>query len=150
MTPPTLPIRELPPLCPGRPDGRLADETQAKEEKPMTRESKLRGGLLAAGRGVALTGLILAEAGLLVVLAVGVTLAGLGFGLLMVPAIVLAGRGLTGRIRRRAGEWSGVPIAVPYRPQPWGEAARPGLWRRLAWLLSDPATWRDLLWMTVD
>jgi hypothetical protein len=116
----------------------------------MTRESKLRGGLVAAGRGVALTGLILAEAGLLVVLAVGVTLAGLGFGLLMVPAIVLAGRGLTGRIRRRAGEWSGVPIAVPYRPQPWGEAARPSLWRRLAWLLSDPATWRDLLWMTVD
>ena len=60
----------------------------------------LRGGLVAAGRGAALTGLILAEAGVLSALAVGVTLAGLGFGLLMIPAIVLAGRGLASQIRR--------------------------------------------------
>ncbi|HEY2519607.1 MAG TPA: sensor domain-containing protein [Streptosporangiaceae bacterium] len=120
----------------------------------MIRGSRLRewlsGGLVAAGRGVVLTGLILAEAGVLFVLAIGVTLAALGFGLLLVPGTVLAGRELTSRIRRLAGTWSGVAIAVPYRPHPWDEGARPGLWRRYAWLLSDQATWRDLLWMTVD
>ena len=112
--------------------------------------SWLSGGLAAAGRGLALTGLILAEVGVLVALAIAVTLAAVGFGLLLIPGTLLAGRGLTNRIRRRAGEWSGVPIAVPYRPQPAGDAARPGLWGRLAWLLNDQATWRDLMWMTVD
>lgn len=110
----------------------------------------LSGGLAAAGRGVALTGLMLAEAGMLVALAIVVTLAGLGFGLLLIPGTVLAGRGLTNRIRRLAGKWSGVPISLPYRPQPWGDGAQPSLWRRYAWLLTDQATWRDLLWMTVD
>lgn len=93
---------------------------------------------------------MLAEAGVLVALAIGVTFAALGFGLLLIPDTLLAGRGLTSRIRRMAGKWSGVPIAVPYRRPPWAEAARPGLWRRFGWLLSDQATWRDLLWMTVD
>ena len=114
------------------------------------RRGWLSGGLVAAGRGVVLTGLILAEAGVLLALAIGVTLAGLGVGLLLVPGTVLAGRELTGRIRHLAGKWSGVAIAVPYRPHPWDEGARPGLWRRYAWLLSDEATWRDLLWMTLD
>jgi hypothetical protein len=111
---------------------------------------KLREGLVAAGRGVALTGLILAEVGVLVALAIAVTLAALGLGLLLIPDTLLAGRRLTSRIRRLAREWSGVPIAVPYRPRPAGDAARPGLWRRFAWLLNDQATWRDLMWMTVD
>jgi Putative sensor len=116
----------------------------------MINGNALKGGLVAAGRGVALTGLILAELSLLLALAVGVTLAALGFGLLLIPDTLLAGRRLTGRIRRLAGQWSGVPIAAPYRPQPWDAAAQPSLWRRLAWLLGDQATWRDLLWMTVD
>jgi hypothetical protein len=110
----------------------------------------LSSGLVAAGRGVELTGLILAEAGVLCALAVGVCLAGLGFGLLLVPDTLLAGRALTNRIRRLAGPRSGVPIAVPYQRPGWGDGARPGLWRRYAWLLTDQATWRDLLWMTVD
>jgi hypothetical protein len=116
----------------------------------MINGKALRGGLVAAGRGVALTGLMLAELGLLLALSIGVTLAALGVGLLLIPDTLLAGRRLTSRIRRLAGEWAGVPIAVPYRPRPWPEAARPSLWQRLTWLLSDQATWRDLLWMTVD
>jgi hypothetical protein len=107
-------------------------------------------GLVAAGRGVALTGQILAEAGFLLALAIVVTLAGLGFGLLLVPATVLAGRSMTSRTRRLAGQWSGVPITARYQPRPGDGAARPGLWPRLAWLATDQATWRDLLWMTVD
>ena len=127
--------------APTRPEGAIQGDSA---------RSWLSGGLVAAGRGVALTGLILAEVGVLVALAIAVTLAAVGFGLLLIPDTLLAGRGLTSRIRRRAGEWSGVPIAVPYRPQPAGDAARPGRWRRFAWLLNDQATWRDLMWMTVD
>lgn len=110
----------------------------------------LGGGLAAAGRGVVLTGLILAEAGVLLALALVVTLAGLGFGLLLIPGTLLAGRGLTSRIRDLAGKWSGVAIAARYQPQPWADGARPSLWQRYVWLLNDQATWRDLGWMTVD
>ena len=103
--------------APTRPDGAIV-------EGPT--RSWFSGGLVAAGRGIGLTGLILAEVGVLVALAIGVTLAALGVGLLLIPVALLAGRRLTNRIRRRAGEWSGVPIAVPYRPQPTGDGARPG------------------------
>jgi hypothetical protein len=127
--------------APTRPEGATAEDPA---------RSWFSGGLVAAGRGVGLTGLILAEVGVLVALAIGVTLAALGFGLLLIPDTLLAGRRLTNRIRRLAGEWSGVSIAVPYRPQPTSDAARPSLWRRFAWLLTDQATWRDLMWMTVD
>ena len=127
-----------------------APRRQGSADEVDRARSWFGGGLVAAGRGVVLTGLILAEAGVLCALAIAVSLAGLGFGLLLIPDTLLAGRRLTSRIRRLAGKWPGVPIAVPYRPQPWDEGARPGLWRRYAWLLSDQATWRDLLWMTVD
>jgi signal transduction histidine kinase len=48
--------------------------------------------------------------------------------------------------RRLSGEWCGVPIAEPYRPRD----TRPGLRGRLTWMLSDRATWRDLLWVPVN
>jgi hypothetical protein len=53
-------------------------------QRPPARPSP-GSGLVAAWRGVALTGLILAEAGMLVALALAVTFAGLGFGLLLIP-----------------------------------------------------------------
>ncbi|MGW3498775.1 sensor histidine kinase [Streptomyces sp. NPDC001020] len=61
---------------------------------------------------------------------------------------LLGMRWVAGVHRRMAGSWSGTPIAVPYRAAPatanrpwWGRAR---LWTR--WVLTDPATWRDLLW----
>jgi signal transduction histidine kinase len=47
--------------------------------------------------------------------------------------------------RRLAGQWCGVPIADPYLPRPGG-----GPGRRLGWLLTDRATWRDVLWVIVN
>jgi signal transduction histidine kinase len=126
---------------------------------PSSRERTVRdeparswfsGGLVASGRGVVLTGLILAEAGMLLALAVVVTLAGIVVGLFLIPGTLLASRQLASTIRRRSGEWCGVPIADPYLPPPWGEGDQPGLWRRYGWLLTDQATWRDLLWMVLD
>ncbi|HEX4060725.1 MAG TPA: sensor histidine kinase [Streptosporangiaceae bacterium] len=107
-------------------------------------------GLIASGRGIALTGLILAELGLLCALAIAVTFAAVGVGLFFIPGLVTASRAVANTIRRLAGEWCGVPIAVPYLPAPTAPGGDPGLWRRYGWLLNDPATWRDLLWMTVD
>ena len=109
-----------------------------------------RGGLAAAGHGIALTGLILAEVGMLLALGLAVVFAGLGFGLLLIPGLVLAGRRLADRTRRLSGAWCGVPIDRPYLPPPWDDGSQPGLWRRYGWLLTDRATWRDLLWMVVD
>jgi signal transduction histidine kinase len=76
-------------------------------------------------------------------------------------------RWLTNLRRRLAGEWSGVPIEVPYRPAPPLPPRRPdGLYevddhlyktphwtryvQRLDWIWRDPATWRDLLWTVLD
>ncbi|MGW1171171.1 sensor histidine kinase [Streptomyces sp. NPDC002550] len=66
----------------------------------------------------------------------------------LLPCSLLGMRWVAGLHRRMAGSWSGVPVPVPYRAAPatggrslWG---RTRLWTR--WILTDPATWRDLLW----
>jgi signal transduction histidine kinase len=128
--------------------------------------------LRAPGRGLALCGLMLAGAALAAVLAVSVlalalavtgggmhTGRNLGLGVagltVFVPALpraLLAARWLATRTRRLAGEWCGVPIADPYRPPPPAAAGRgrPGRADQLRWLLTDQATWRDLLWLVVN
>ena len=133
------------------------------------------GGTIACGRGLALCGLMLPGAGLLL-LTVGLTLPGpglfiyslgphnnlrtmalvlafpaLGISLFLISRMLLAMRRLASLTRRLAGEWCGVPIADPYLPPPpavgSGKLSRR---QRLMRLLSDPATWRDLLWTTVN
>ncbi len=83
-------------------------------------------------------------------LGVLVILAGLGIGRIFVPGALLAMRRLTILTRRLAGEWCGVPIAEPYRPAPGTGGERLSFRERLRWLLNDPATWRDVLWTTVN
>jgi signal transduction histidine kinase len=79
-------------------------------------------------------------------------LAGLGGGWLVLPAALLAGRRLAAVTRRLSARWCGVPIGQAYLPAPprahrvlWPTAV--GYRRRMSWLLSDLATWRDLLWL---
>ena len=133
--------------------------------------------LVAATRGLALAGLVLAELGLVAVLFVALGLTAVGFrvlivgsgdpggqrvllGLLMIGAglgigwsvgsgTLLAIRRLASTTRRLAGEWCGVPIAEPYLPLPTGDR-KLSFAERLSWLLKDPATWRDLLWVMVN
>jgi signal transduction histidine kinase len=76
--------------------------------------------------------------------------AGLGIGRLFVPSALLALRRLASHTRRLAGAWSGVPIAEPYQPPPDPGHGRLPFRRRLIWLASDPATWRDMLWALVS
>jgi DNA-binding NarL/FixJ family response regulator len=128
--------------------------------------------LLASARGLVLCGLALAGAGLVLALAAPLVFAGLGAGFLLnpppwmspglraapfaglavslflFPSVLLAVRRLANQARRLAAAWCGVPVAEPYRERPGGQ--KPGWRARLGWLFTDPATWRDLAWITVS
>jgi len=127
---------------------------------------------VAAARGLALCGLPLACAGLVLALAAPLVFAGLGAGfllnpppwmppaaraapfaglavsLLLLPSVLLAMRRLANQARRLAGAWCGTPVADPYQPLP-GDA-KASTRTRLRWLLTDPATWRDTAWTAMN
>jgi RND superfamily putative drug exporter len=108
-------------------------------------------GTVAAGRGIALVGLTLAGLVLWVVFATAVTLAPLGIGLPAIPVTVRAMRRLETRVRLLSGDWCDAAIGDPYRPEPARrEGQPPSFWARFGFLITDPATWRDLVWITVD
>ncbi len=74
-----------------------------------------------------------------------------GIGVVLAPKSLLAVRRLAGQQRRWAGAWSGVTIVTPYRPRPVEVSnGLIGRLQRCKWLLTDPATWRDLLWTLVN
>ncbi|NUR71036.1 MAG: sensor histidine kinase [Hamadaea sp.] len=85
----------------------------------------------------------------------------------LVPGPLLAVRRLTGVVRRRTGELTGIEIREPYVPAPplpqpqadgWYQRDRqlykrlwwPRLADRIDWVLGDNATWRDLGWLAVS
>ena len=73
-----------------------------------------------------------------------------GIGIWLTPKSLLTVRDVASRQRQRALDWSGVTIATPYRPRPHEVSnGLIGRMQRCKWLLTDPATWRDLLWMLV-
>ena len=72
---------------------------------------------------------------------------------LLVTGILTLIRHLATLTRRLCGEWCGVSIADPYRPRPAASGqTRPRilLSRRMAAILADPASWRDLSWVVVN
>ncbi|WP_243722808.1 sensor histidine kinase [Actinomadura sp. 7K507] len=71
----------------------------------------------------------------------------LGAGVVLTPVVFQAIRTVANQQRAWAAEWSGVKIAIPYRPEPAGGL---GPFGRLKWLLADPASWRDLLWTLLN
>jgi signal transduction histidine kinase len=89
-------------------------------------------------------------------------LGGLACCWLVLPVALRGVRRLAMSTRRLSARWCGVTISQVYAPAPAGmpRGARPdgtalGYLRRryrqrLAWLLRDPATWRDLLWLPVN
>jgi signal transduction histidine kinase len=129
---------------------------------------RARDGLAAAAHGAVFFALTLAGL-LLVLLILGLALAGPGLlaygvgqhhayaglaralalpafvvSLFLMSRVLLVIRRPASLTRQLAGRWCGVPIADPYLPRP------AGLGRRLGWLLTDRATWRDLLWVIVN
>jgi signal transduction histidine kinase len=109
-------------------------------------------GLASAVHGIGFFGMGLAELGIWVLLTVELSLAALGVGLLPIPATLQVCRRLIGKTRRLSGKWCGVSIGSPYLPAPGEDPQGRDLsfWRRFGWLLTDQATWRDLLWSVVD
>ncbi|GAA2448454.1 sensor domain-containing protein [Actinomadura vinacea] len=104
-------------------------------------------GLLNCLRGLVQAVIALAAGIPLFVLAVlSIVFIPLGVGVLLAPPMLLAVRALANMERVWAAEWSGVPIPVPYRREPVSRNP----FRRLKWVLGDPATWRDLLWLLVN
>jgi signal transduction histidine kinase len=105
-------------------------------------------GLRAALRGLPLALLALAANIALFVLAlVSILLTVVGVGIFTVPVLLPAVREVTNLRRRLASEWGQVSIPVPYRPRP---ADRLNAWQCYRWLVTDPATWRDLLWLLLE
>ncbi|MDN3057553.1 MULTISPECIES: sensor histidine kinase [Streptomyces] len=113
---------------------------------------KVRTALLACVRGLVLALLTLAGSiTLFTLLVVSICLIPLGIGAFTTPPLVLAVRAHANQRRLLAVTWAGVRIQVPYRPLPADR--RPGVTGQVelcAFLLKDPATWRDLLWLVVD
>ena len=58
-------------------------------------------------------------------------------------AVLPPGRVLANQVRVLSARWCDVLIALPYRPRAPRES-------RLRWMLTDNATWRDLLWLLVN
>jgi signal transduction histidine kinase len=75
----------------------------------------------------------------------------LGVGFVLAPASLAGVRGLARLQRRWAARWSGVEIPEPYRPVPVNaHGAAAGAAARHVAVLTDPASWRDLLWTVAN
>jgi signal transduction histidine kinase len=165
------------PENPGGPDGPVSPGGRPDRPVSPIPLAKIldwmRGRLVVVGHGLLLFGLALTGlallAGLLGLLALIFALAmrsathgmhiqfvillavlGTAAWLAVCPLFLLWMRGLARLTRRLIGQWCGVPITEPYLPPPWADGGNAGLRRRLRWLLADQATWRDLLWVTVN
>ncbi|WP_199537420.1 sensor histidine kinase [Spongiactinospora gelatinilytica] len=122
-------------------------------------------------RAFARTTLLLAGAVVQALMSVGTIVAlvlAVGQGMVFIFApLVRTHRRVTALARRRALAWSGVEIPEPYEPPPpppvpdaegWYRSDRvlyktprvPAFNQRYKWLLGDPATWRDMLWIASD
>jgi signal transduction histidine kinase len=127
------------------------DATGAAREVSMSDgERGWRRSLRACRRGAALAATSLAGIPLFFISLVAVVSIAAGVGILLAPESLLAVRRLASTQRRQALQWSGVTIPTPYRPRPAGATGGlRGQLRYCRWVLADPATWRDLLWIAV-
>ncbi|MFB9833595.1 sensor histidine kinase [Actinoallomurus acaciae] len=106
---------------------------------------------LAAVRGLVLA--LLAMVGSLVFFIFSVVFMSLslvGVGLFVTPVVTAAARSYMGLRRRLAHRWFGVEIKTPYKPEPEFQGGVIGALERYRWIMKDPATYRDLLWMITD
>ncbi|MEE1842625.1 MULTISPECIES: sensor domain-containing protein [unclassified Streptomyces] len=115
-------------------------------------KGRIRGAVLAAGRGFVVSIATLAGSITLFVWAVlSIVFIPLGIGLVTTPYVLELVRKHANRRRLLAVTWSGIRVPVPYRPFP--EDVRTGFTgqvERTTLMLKDPATWRDLRWLLVD
>lgn len=111
---------------------------------PEPRRDSAATRVAAPFRGVALAGLSVVGAVTNVLVWTSGALVAAGVGISLLPGAIRAQRRAATAARDRAGRWSGVAIAEPYRP-----VRGRGL-HRARDLATDPATWRDQLWGLLD
>jgi signal transduction histidine kinase len=105
----------------------------------------VRRGVRGVLGGLAAIGLAFTNLPLLAVSVVALALAAVPFlGLALFPWTMTLVRMRTDLERRRASR-TGVLVTRPYHPPP--DRAVPGGWKRFRWIVTDPATWRDLAWL---
>ena len=105
----------------------------------------VRAGLRAVAGGIFAIGLALLNPPILVLWLAGLLLSPVPvLGILVFPLVTTVVR-WRADLERRLAARSGVLISRPYRPVP-DKAGLVG-WRRLRWIITDPATWRDFAWL---
>ncbi|GAA2149631.1 sensor histidine kinase [Actinomadura napierensis] len=77
-------------------------------------------------------------------------LVGLVAGVLLLPSAALLMRNTANVYRDLIGRWTGIAIERPYLPAPASGPGFKGLLRRFTATISDPATWRDYLFLSAD
>ncbi|MFB4305239.1 sensor domain-containing protein [Actinomadura sp. GTD37] len=71
-------------------------------------------------------------------------------GVLLFPSATMLLRTQLDAYRDRINRWTDVRIERPYLPEPEPEPGVHGYFKRFIALISDPATWRDYLWVVID
>ncbi|GAA5200353.1 sensor domain-containing protein [Rugosimonospora acidiphila] len=66
------------------------------------------------------------------------------------PPTARATRWLPDLVRRLSARPGTATIARPYRTEPAGGRGMAGYRARVAWMWTDPATWRDLAWLAAE
>jgi signal transduction histidine kinase len=101
-------------------------------------------------RGLVLCGPMFAELAVAVVVLLALVLVPVFVGVMLLPSCLLAVRHEAERARRLVRTATGVDIASSYRPEPDGKREGPRWRTDYPWLLGDPTTWRDLLWLFIN
>lgn len=122
---------------------------------------------MTLGRALALLAKALIELfGIIASLVMLVLAFALGLVFLYPPQVMLV-RLLAERSRAMVRDWAGIEIATPYLPKPPPPQRQPDGWyrsdrtlyktpripawnNRWKWLITDPASWRDTLWLVWD
>ncbi|MEU8380443.1 histidine kinase [Streptosporangium sp. NPDC048865] len=122
---------------------------------------------VATGRALTLGAMALVDVVLVVLTLLGFVLAfGLGMVFMFPPSALLV-RHRTALARRLNGTWFGVDVPAPYLPEPLPTRPQPDGWyrherqlyktpkwpdwnNRWKWIVGDPATWRDGLWLFLN
>ncbi|MEU7594006.1 sensor domain-containing protein [Streptomyces sp. NPDC039022] len=112
---------------------------------------RVRRTLVAAARGVGLAAVSLVGSVLLFSLTlISLALLPIGLGWLTLPHVVRLTRLFADQRRAWAQDWVATRIPAGYRPPPARQPGLPGVVQRCQHVLTDPATWRELLWLLVD
>ncbi|WP_225825087.1 sensor histidine kinase [Streptomyces naphthomycinicus] len=105
-------------------------------------------GLTGLRRASTLCGLSVAAFGRSLAVSGALGLAGPGLGL--VPRAMEGVRSLAARQRELARRWAGVEIPAPPGPLPPAPAGASGIVARYRWIMSDPQTRREYVWVLTE